>query len=74
MFARNLEIGLSSLCHKADVSFAIDDMAQRFDALRRNGKLPIGRERRAQRLTISEIAAAILGLAQSTRNGPAMPP
>ena len=64
MFAKNLEIALAYLCEKSDVSHSIpNDFAARFDALRRYGKLPRGRERRDQLLTSSEIAAAILGLA-----------
>ncbi len=38
-----------------------NDAAVRFESLRRYGKLPRGRERRAQQLSDREIAAAILG-------------
>jgi hypothetical protein len=62
MFAKDTEILLSMLCQKSDVARITDDVAQRFEALRRYGKLPKGRERRAQQLTMGEIAAAILGL------------
>src|SRR5882762_6950263 len=64
MFAKNLEIALAYLCEKGDVSHILpEEFTARFDALRRYGKLPRGRERRDQSLTSSEIAAAILGLA-----------
>jgi hypothetical protein len=69
MFAKNLEIALFSLCEKSDVSHSPpQEFAARFDALRRYGKLPRGRERRDQLLTSSEIAAAILGLAPGNSN------
>lgn len=64
MFAKNLEIALAYLCEKGDVSHSLpQEFAARFDALRRYGKLPRGREKRDQSLTSSEIASAILGLA-----------
>jgi len=64
MFAKNLEIALAYLCEKGDVSHSLpQEFTARFDALRRYGKLPRGRERRDQLLTSSEIGSAILGLA-----------
>ena len=66
MFAKNLEILLSNLCAKRDVSPAHDDeFAKRFNALRRFRRLPRGRHNRAKRLSNSEIASAILGLSAS---------
>jgi hypothetical protein len=63
MFAKNLEIALAYLCEKGDVSHSLPQaFTARFDALRRYGQLPRGRERRDQLLTSTEIAAAILGL------------
>src|SRR5215469_130905 len=64
MFAKNLEIALVYLCEKGDVSHSLpQEFTARFDALRRYGKLPRGREKRGQLLTSSEIASVILGLA-----------
>jgi hypothetical protein len=55
-------IGLS--LREGDVSHSLpQEFTARFDALRRYGKLPRGRERRDQLLTSSEIGSAILGLA-----------
>ena len=69
MFAKNLETLLSELCQKSDVSRSHrHEFAERFDALRRNGQLPRGRENRAKLLTNSQIAAEIFGLA-STKTG-----
>ncbi len=66
MFAKNLEITLTSLSEKSDVSgVSPNEMADRFKTLRANRKLPYGRERRDQALTNGEIAAAILGLASN---------
>jgi hypothetical protein len=63
MFAKNLETVLTSLCGESDVSHgASNELAQRFDALRRYGRLPRGREKRGETLASGEIAAAILGL------------
>ena len=63
MYAKNLEIALIYLCEKGDVPHGLpQEFTTRFDALRRYGKLPRGRERRDQLLTSSEVAAAILGL------------
>jgi hypothetical protein len=69
MFAKNLEITLFALCKNGDASHSLpQEFAARFDALRRYGKLPRGRERRDQLLTSSEIAAAILGLTPAHPN------
>ena len=69
MFAKNLEITLVLLCEKGDVSSTPStDIANRFEALRRYGKLPRGREKHAQPLTNGEIAAAIFGLASANPN------
>jgi hypothetical protein len=66
MFAKNLEITLTSLSQKSDGSgVSPNEMADRFKALRANRRLPYGRERRDQALTTGEIAAAILGLASN---------
>jgi hypothetical protein len=66
---KNLEITLFALCEKSDVSHSLpQEFAARFDALRRYGKLPRGRQRRDQLLTSSEIAAAILALAPAHPN------
>ena len=57
MFAKNLETHLYSLCPKSDVSPSPpSEFAERFDALRRNGQLPRGRENRAKPLVSDEIA------------------
>lgn len=67
MFAKNLEILLDRLFQKSDVSSDLPkEFADRFDALRRSGRLPRGRENQAKPLTDSEIASAILGMACST--------
>ena len=64
MFAKNLEIVLAYLCEKGDVSHSLpQEFGARFEALRRYGELPRGRERRDQLLTSSQIASAILSLA-----------
>jgi hypothetical protein len=64
MFAKNLEILLTDLSYKSDVSGGLpDEFAERFNALRGYGKLPRGRGKRDQVLTSREITAAILGLA-----------
>ena len=63
MFARNLESILTSLCEKSDVSRGLpNEYAERFEALRRYGRLPRGREKRSDTLASGEIAVAILGL------------
>jgi hypothetical protein len=63
LFAKNLEHLLWELCQKSDVSH-IDpnEFLTRFDALRRYGKLPHGRENRARELSGAQMAAAIFGL------------
>ncbi len=44
MFAKNLESLLFNLCPKSDVSPSPpSEFAERFDTLRRNGRLPRGR-------------------------------
>ena len=56
-----LSIGTSS--QNSEVSYSSpQEMDQRFDALRRYGQLPRGRERRKERLSSHHIAAAIFGL------------
>ena len=66
MFAKTLEILLANLCQKSDVSLSLpNELADRFDALGRYGQLPRGRENRDKLLTVSEMVAAILGLASS---------
>jgi hypothetical protein len=69
MFAKNLEITLLALCEKGDASHSLpQEFAARFDALRRYGKLPRGRQKRDQLLTSGEIAAAILSLTPAHPN------
>lgn len=64
MFAKNLENLLWQLSATSDGSRADpQEFEARFRSLRDYGKLPQGRERRAQPLTLREVAAAILGLA-----------
>ena len=64
MFAKSLEHALTGLLRDSDVS-PVDpaDMARRFETLRSYGRLPAGREHRATRLSSSQIAQAVLGLA-----------
>ena len=69
MFAKNMEIILAYLCEKSDVSHSLpNEFTERFDALRRYGLLPRGRDKRNQPLTSSEIAAAILGFTPTNPN------
>jgi hypothetical protein len=72
VFAKNMESILTRLCEKSDVSHGLPiEFAERFDALRRYGRLPRGREKHGQLLTNGEVAAAILGpsgLDQSRRS------
>jgi hypothetical protein len=69
MFAKNMEFTLAALCEKSDVSHGLpNELAERFDALRRYGRLPRGREKRGQSLTSGEIAAAIFGLTPTHPN------
>lgn len=64
MFASNLEQLLFELTVSADVSPGDrSDMARRFDALRRYGRLPQGRQNHTLLLNDEQMAAAILGLA-----------
>jgi len=63
MFAENLESVLSELCRRGDFSSDhLGGFATRFDSLRAYGKLPRGRNNREQRLSPTQIAAAIYGL------------
>jgi Methylamine utilization protein MauJ len=63
LFAKDLEYLLAEWCQHSDVSpVDASDIATRFHSLRGCGKLPRGRENRAQRLHAGEIAAAIFGL------------
>ncbi|MCA1515633.1 methylamine utilization protein MauJ [Bradyrhizobium sp. NBAIM01] len=63
MYAKNLARILGLLCQDSDVSHSIpQEFDDRFDSLRRYGKLPRGRERREEQLTPHHIAAAIFGL------------
>jgi hypothetical protein len=62
MYAKNLERLLAELSRASDMSRPGADMQERFESLRRYGKLPIGREKRAQVLTSGEIANTLLGL------------
>jgi hypothetical protein len=63
MFAINLAALLFELFAGIDMAhMARDEMLERFESLRAYGRIPRGRQRRDQRLTSAEIAAAILGL------------
>lgn len=63
MFAKNLECVLGEALDKSDVSpVDLADITERFESLRRYGRLPRGRENRAKVLNVSEIAAAVLGV------------
>jgi hypothetical protein len=69
MFAKNMESILTSLCEKSDVSHgAPNEAAERFDALRRYGRLPCGREKRGESSTNADVAAAISGLTTPAPN------
>jgi hypothetical protein len=75
MFAKNMESILTSLCEKSDVSHgAPNEAAERFDALRRYGRLPRGREKRGESSTNADVAAAILGLTTPAPNWADMRP
>ena len=51
------------LCQHSDVSHSLPGkFTDRFNTLRRNGKLPRGRERREAALTLPEIANAVFGI------------
>jgi hypothetical protein len=63
MIASRLAATVFELSMGSDMSAATrEDIIERFESLRSYGKLPRGRERRNQKLTHGEIAAAILGL------------
>jgi hypothetical protein len=67
MFAPMLMDVLAGLLWKGQLPHSqYLDMTQRFASLRSYGLLPMGRERRAQRLSQQEIANAVLGLAASS--------
>jgi hypothetical protein len=69
MFAKNMESILTSLREKSDVSHgAPNEAAERFDALRRYGRLPRGREKRGESSTNADVAAAISGLTTPAPN------
>lgn len=69
MFAKNLEYLLAECCRSSDVSPADpSEIAVRFNSLRAYGKLPRGREKRAQRLGPAEIASALFGLVPANPN------
>jgi hypothetical protein len=64
MYASNLEQLLFELTDPADASRSDrQEMATRFDSLRRYGRLPRDRENHAALLSDEQIASAILGLA-----------
>ncbi|MCS0494343.1 hypothetical protein NVS89_04480 [Ancylobacter sp. MQZ15Z-1] len=63
MFAKNLEYVLQGLTADGDFQrYTPRDVEERFENLRDWGRLPRGREKRAQHLTRSEITAAVFGL------------
>lgn len=63
MIALRLAATIFELSAGSDMSTVPhDDILARFESLRAYGKLPHGRERRNQELTIGEIAAAVTGL------------
>jgi hypothetical protein len=63
MYAKNLARILGLLCQNSDVSHSTpQELDQRFDSLRRYGRLPRGRERREEKLTHHHVAAAVFGL------------
>jgi hypothetical protein len=63
MIASRLAATVFELSMGSDMSTVTrEDIIERFESLRGYGKLPRGRERRNQKLTHGEIAAAILGL------------
>src|SRR6266700_1601631 len=63
MYAKNLAGILGLLCQNSDVSYyAPQELDQRFEFLRRYGRLPRGRERRDEKLSGKHIAAAVFGL------------
>ncbi|MCK1513748.1 hypothetical protein IVB22_14450 [Bradyrhizobium sp. 190] len=63
MYAKNLARILGLLNQNSDVSYSSpQEMDQRFESIRRYGRLPRGRERREEKLSGHQIAAAIFGL------------
>jgi hypothetical protein len=63
MYAKNLARILGLLLQNSDVSYsAPQEMDQRFESLRRYGRLPRGREQREEKLSPQHIAAAVFGL------------
>ncbi|GLR97881.1 MULTISPECIES: hypothetical protein [Bradyrhizobium] len=63
MYAKNLARILGLQLQNSDVSHsAPQEMDQRFESLRRYGRLPRGRERREEKLSPQHIAAAVFGL------------
>ncbi|WP_194473094.1 methylamine utilization protein MauJ [Bradyrhizobium sp. CCBAU 51753] len=63
MYAKNLARILGLLNQNSDVSYSSQqEMDQRFESIRRYGRLPRGRERREEKLSSHQIAAAIFGL------------
>lgn len=63
MYAKNLARILGLLSQKCDVSSStLQELDERFKSLRGYGRLPRGRERREEKLSHEQIAAAIFGL------------
>lgn len=63
MYAKNLARILGLLSQKNDVSHSsLQELDERFKSLRSYGRLPRGRERREEKLSHQQIAAAIFGL------------
>lgn len=63
MYAYELQSVLGSLMRRSDFHSSEDrEMEERFESLRSYGRLPQGREHRGRRLTLEQIAYAILGL------------
>jgi hypothetical protein len=66
VFAKNLERVLFEIRRGSDISPSDpNDVAERFESLRRYRRLPPGRENRAKHLSCGELAAAILSLVPS---------
>ena len=66
MYAKNLERILGLLCEHDDISHSLpDEYAERFKSLRGSALLPRGRERREERLSFQQVAAALFGLVPS---------
>ena len=63
MFAKNLQNCLQILTADGDFRrYTPLELEERFESLRGYGRLPRGRDKRAQHLNLAEIAAAVLGL------------